>query len=191
MAVIIEANYSKKVGLPHYSSHQYSVTLRTELADLSQLERTNAELYSRLQTSVDGQIVNTGLVPSDQSGRFAAPGSGSGQPETFRSRSSTGPDSTVTSGNDPGEAGWRCSDKQRDLILKIVADHSLQKQDIEDLSVQRFGVGVRQLNKMQASGLIDELLETCTDRRQGRGNGGGRGSYRRTSGYPAAGRAGR
>ena len=35
MAIVIEANYTKKLGLPGYSSHQYSVTLRTELADLT------------------------------------------------------------------------------------------------------------------------------------------------------------
>ena len=34
--LIIEANYSKKLGLPGYSSHQYSVTIRTELGDLKQ-----------------------------------------------------------------------------------------------------------------------------------------------------------
>lgn len=38
--LIIEANYAKKVGLPAYSSHQFAVTLRTELTDLSQLEKT-------------------------------------------------------------------------------------------------------------------------------------------------------
>ena len=31
MAIILEANYSKKLGLPGYSSHQYAVTVRTEL----------------------------------------------------------------------------------------------------------------------------------------------------------------
>jgi len=31
---IIEANYSKKLGLPGYSSHQYSLTLRAEISDL-------------------------------------------------------------------------------------------------------------------------------------------------------------
>jgi hypothetical protein len=30
--VILEATYSKKLGLPGYSSHQYSVTVRAEVA---------------------------------------------------------------------------------------------------------------------------------------------------------------
>jgi hypothetical protein len=35
--LIIEANYSKKLGLPGYSSHQYSLTLRAEIADVSHM----------------------------------------------------------------------------------------------------------------------------------------------------------
>jgi hypothetical protein len=34
MAIVFEANYSKKLGLPGYSSHQYNVTVRVELADM-------------------------------------------------------------------------------------------------------------------------------------------------------------
>ena len=30
--LIIEANYSQKLGLPGYSSHQYSLTLRAEIS---------------------------------------------------------------------------------------------------------------------------------------------------------------
>jgi hypothetical protein len=32
-AIHLEANYSKKLGLPGYSSHQYSVTIKTEVTD--------------------------------------------------------------------------------------------------------------------------------------------------------------
>ena len=35
--IVIEANYSKKLGLRGYSSHQYSVTLRAEITELSQV----------------------------------------------------------------------------------------------------------------------------------------------------------
>ena len=34
----------------------------------------------------------------------------------------------------------------------------MEKQEVEDLSEQLFGTGVKQLNKMQASQLIDDLL---------------------------------
>ena len=55
---------------------------------------------------------------------------------------------------------WKCSDKQRDLILKLVDEHQLDKNNVEALAVERFGKGVKILNKVEASGLIDELLDT-------------------------------
>ena len=61
--VVIEANYSKKLGLPAYSSHSYSVTIRSEIADLSQVERESAKLYSILQSSVDREMQEPGFVP--------------------------------------------------------------------------------------------------------------------------------
>ena len=142
MPIFIEANYAKKIGLPDYSSHQFAVTLRTELSDLSLLEKTSAELYVRLQQSVDSQIVNPGYVPG-------SPLSSTKQTVPVASALGTAPE-------DP----WKCSEKQRDLILKIVNEHGLDKAEIEKLAQERYGIGVKQLNKLQASGLIDELLET-------------------------------
>jgi erythromycin esterase-like protein len=37
--IVLEANYSKKLGLPGYSSHQYSLTVRKEVSDISQVEK--------------------------------------------------------------------------------------------------------------------------------------------------------
>jgi hypothetical protein len=149
MPIIIEAVYAKKVGLPGYSSLQFGVTLRTELTDLAQLEKTTVDLYQRLQAAVDAQIVNPGLVPATPGApapRAMAPVPGTDEPQ------------------------WRCSDKQRDLILKIVAEHALDKTEVDQLAQERFGAGVRALNKLQASSLIDELLETYAsqNRRGGR-----------------------
>jgi hypothetical protein len=64
MPVIIEAHYAKKIGLPGYSSHQFAVTLRTELTELGQLERTVTDLYGRLQTAVDAELVKPGVMPA-------------------------------------------------------------------------------------------------------------------------------
>ena len=146
--LIIEANYAKKVGLPAYSSHQFSVTLRTELTDLSQLEKTAADLYQRLQAAVDTQIINPGLVPASN---------GALTPHPLPAPVQRGDEQT-----------WRCSEKQRDLILKIVAEHHLDKTSVDGLAQERFGTGVRQLNKLQASALIDELIETNSPARRGR-----------------------
>lgn len=62
MPIIIESNYSKKLGLPGYSSHSYSLTIRTELSDLGQLERESSKLYAILQGSVDREIQEVGFV---------------------------------------------------------------------------------------------------------------------------------
>ena len=155
MAIQLEANYSKKLGLPGYSSHQYSVTIRVELADIKQVESESSKLYELLQGSVDREIQQTGFLPINGSSNSNANG--------HSTNGSNGHHGTNGNGNGrhngQGDA-WSCSDKQRSLILKIVEDHRLDKQDIESLAQERFGKGVRQLNKMEASGLIEELLET-------------------------------
>jgi len=138
--ITLEANYSKKIGLPGYSSHQFSVSLKTELADVSQAEQESARLYDVLQNSVDSNIRQVGFLPSETKS------SGNGH----------------TNGNDQQKTQddkWACSDKQRDLILKITAENMLDKAKVETLAQDRFGKGVRQLNKLEASGLIEELLE--------------------------------
>jgi hypothetical protein len=141
--ITLEANYSKKIGLPQYSSHQFSVTLRTEIADLSKVHDESARLYSELQNAVDTSIKEIGYLPGEN-----------------------GHMSTHTNGN--GKDVWNCSDKQRDLIIKIVEDNKLDKNDIEKLAQDRFSKGVKQLNKLEASGLIDELLEKHGGKQTGR-----------------------
>ena len=38
-------------------------------------------------------------------------------------------------------------------------EHQLDKGQVDDTSREMFGVGVRELNKLQASGLIDRIIE--------------------------------
>lgn len=181
MAVFIKATYVKKLGLPQYSSHQYSVEVSAELTDLTQLAHASADLYARLQSAVDTQIVNPGFVPGETVPLASASRSAANPPNHVSTSAPASPASSANGGGDSEQ--WRCSDKQRDLILKIVAEHQLDKGDVDALARQRFGIGVKQLNKLQASGLIDELIEThgSTGNGRGRGNGGGerRGGYTR------------
>jgi hypothetical protein len=137
MALVLEANYSKKLGLPSYSSHQYSVTVRTELGDASMVDAESKRLYTLLQSCVDREIQSTGFLPGQQNGNGRHP----------------------TNGNhEDGPADeWKCSPKQKELILKIVEEQKLNKAEVEHLSFKLFSVGVRSLNKLQASGLISEL----------------------------------
>ena len=147
MAIVLEANYAKKLGLPGFSSHQYSVSIRAEVTDLSQIEQESSRLYGLLQHAVDQSIQQVGFMPDAATYGTAAPPANPRQPN---GRSST----------PNGQRGqWRCSDKQSALIQKIVQDHHLDKTEVEQLALDMFGVGVTQLDRLQASGLIDELFE--------------------------------
>ena len=49
MAVILELTYGKKLGLPMYSSHNFSVSLKSEVASLNDIPREVERVYSILQ----------------------------------------------------------------------------------------------------------------------------------------------
>ncbi len=153
MAVNIEMSYAKKLGLPEYSSHQFSISLTAEVANLEDVPAEVERVYQILQASVDDQIVKPGFVPGGDR----------------RVTNKNGHANNDTNGD---TKPWRCSDKQRALILKIVGEHHLDRDEIEQLAISRFGHGVVALNKLEASGLIDELL-TQTGRTSG-SKGGGR-----------------
>jgi hypothetical protein len=150
MAVKLIANYSKRLGLPGYSSHQFSVSVETEVLNVERVEEESNRLYQLLQDSVDREIQATGFVPPDG---YGMNGNGNGH----------------TNGN--GSEEWSCSDKQRDLILKLVGDHNLDKHEVEDLSHRLFQAPVKKLNRMQASNLIDQLLEMTGSKPKGKERG--------------------
>ena len=106
MPLILEANYSKKIELPGYSSHQFMVTLRTEITDVSAVQSESDRLYGLLQTAVDNSLQRVGYLPE--------PGPRNGNGRT--------PGHTNGNGN---RDGWQCSPKQRDLILRITEEHKL------------------------------------------------------------------
>ena len=58
----------------------------------------------------------------------------------------------------PPSHEWRCSDKQQELILKLIDEKNLAKNDIEQLANELFSKGVKSLNKLEASGLIERLF---------------------------------
>ena len=175
MAVILNLVYSKKLGLPNFSSHQCSVSIQTEIADLTQVTGEVKRLYALTQDAVDREIQEVGWLPDATSyGMHPLPngsnGNGCGRDEA------NGNGNCHSNGDHPGNGAWQCSDKQRQLIEKIVRENNLDKRDVESLSQEMFGAGVKALNRLQASGLIDELFERHGgQRRNGNGNGGGNG----------------
>jgi len=161
MAIKLSANYSKKLGLPQYSSHSFSASVEVELTDITQVEAEVQKLYLLLQHSVDQEIQHTGFTPGSNdssNGRAQSQPNGNGRsyPVQNNGRSSNGSHAHPQ----PRAAGdaWNCTDGQRGFILRIVSDNNMEKSEVEDLSQQLFGIGVKQLNKMQASQLIDDLL---------------------------------
>ena len=148
----LECNYSKKIGLPGYSSHQFLVTLRTEITDLSTVQAESERLYGLLQTAVDTSLQKVGWLPEPTPKNGNGNSAGNGR----------------SNGNGQTNDTWQCSPKQRDLILRITDEHKLDKNNVEQLAQDRFGKGVRQLNKLEMSGLIDELLEQVGQKPNGR-----------------------
>ena len=144
--ITLEANYSKKLGLPGYSSHQYSLTVRKEVADITQVENESRQLFATLQGNVDRDIQQTGFLPDSNGNGHRHNGNGNG--------------------HRPPEEKWNCSDKQRTLILKIVDESKLDKNGIDKLAQDRFGKSVKALNKLEASGLIEELIEQTGGKNQ-------------------------
>ncbi|WCJ60702.1 hypothetical protein NXS98_06130 [Fontisphaera persica] len=148
--IVLETNYSKKLGLPGYSSHQFSITLKTEIADLAQVQTESNRLYQLLQQSVDASIKEVGFLPTEV---------------PIQNRNGNGNGNGHHNGNDT----WECSDKQKALILKIVEEHKLDKKEIEALAQDRFGKGVKALNKLEASQIIEILLQEHSDNNKGNG----------------------
>ena len=153
--ITLECNYSKELGLPGYSSHQFSITLRTEIADLTQMQAESSRLYQLLQQGVNTSIKETGYLPTNGNGNGR--GNGQGQGKGGNGNSQTG-----------DNGAWNCSEKQQNLILKITDENKLDKNEVEALAQERFGKGVKALNKLEASDLIEELLEQ-TGQNKGRG----------------------
>ena len=173
MAIVLEANYAKKLGLPGYSSHQYSVSIRTELTDLSQVEQESSRLYRLLQDAVDQSIQEVGFMPDAHT--YGSANNGAAPPATNGRSHQHANGNGHANGSSTG--AWRCSDKQRGLIEKVVREKNLDKSEVEQIAQEMFGAGVRQLDRLQASGLIDELFEryNAGGRRNGkpRSNGNG------------------
>ncbi|HLH54084.1 MAG TPA: hypothetical protein VKY92_10775 [Verrucomicrobiae bacterium] len=137
--ITIECNYSKKLGLPQYSSHQFGITLRAELTNLDEVQAQSARLYLLLQQSVDASLQQPGLVPAVD-----------GLPS--RSAAHDGRNHSA----DPD--AWACSPKQRSLILRVAKEKGLPETQLEALAQSQFGKPPCKLTKPEASGLISKLL---------------------------------
>ena len=175
MAVILQMTYMKKLGLPNYSSHSCAASLTVEIADVSVAAQESTKLYALLQTAVDNEIQAVGFMPdattygmNNGNGSRITSGNGNTNANGSVARNGNGHSNGNGYGNGNGRHAapapsngdhWNCTDGQRGFILRIIAESSLTKQDVEEMAQQLFGAGVTSLDKMQASQLIEELLE--------------------------------
>ena len=177
MAVILQMTYMKKLGLPNYSSHSCAVSLTVEIPDVSVAAQESSKLYALLQTAVDNEIQQVGFMPDSTTyGMNNRQLNGNGHAGNGNGHSGNGNHRTAASASNNDDR-WNCTDGQRGFILRIISESKLNKQDVEEQALQLFGVGVKALDKMQASQLIEELLE-----KTGKQNGNGQ---RRWSRQPA------
>lgn len=151
MAVILAMTYQKKLGLPNYSSHSCSVSLTVEIPDASVAAQESAKLYQLLQTAVDNEIKEVGWMPNATLyGMDNRPSQNGAEHQTNGN------------GHHPnGSNGdrWNCTEGQKGFITRLVNDNNLDKQEVESIAQQLFGCGVKQCDRLQASQLIEELLE--------------------------------
>ena len=176
MAIKLIGNYAKRLGLPGYSSHQFSVSVETELSDTGDIQGEAARIYQLLQDAVDREIQETGFVPGDEyglrNGNDRSHSNGNGTSNGNGNHNGNGRTQyriDDTNGSNGQADRWSCSDKQRSFIEKLIDENKIDPATVEQTSHDRFGVGMRQLNKLQASGLISELLEVYGKSRNGKG----------------------
>jgi len=185
MAIKLIGNYAKRLGLPGYSSHQFSVSCETELTDLSRVPDEIARLYGLLQESVDREIQETGFVPGHDYGEVSP------NPRANSSHGNGSNGNGHVNGHSAAPRPWQCSDKQRELIAELAGELHLDDEAIDQRARRLFQRPASQLNKLAASGLISDLLAEAGTRRHqsstGNGTGNGNGTRpHRTQNLPAA-----
>ena len=63
MAILLEIHYDKRLELPGYSSHDFGVSLKTEITDLDQIRQESGRAYQILQKNIDSRIIHRGYKP--------------------------------------------------------------------------------------------------------------------------------
>ena len=138
MAILLEFKYDKRLGLPGYSSHDFGVSMRTEVNNVDQIKEESERAYRLLQQSVDAQLSNPGFVPSENGKE---------------------PESKGNQTNETDPQKWNCTERQRGLILKILNQNDLPESAIEEVAQDLHGQPMAKLGKLQVSTLISEVLD--------------------------------
>lgn len=158
MAVLIKCSVGKTIGLPGYSSYRFDLSADAEVSNLEDVPAEASRAYEMLMSCVDKEMSNnSGWLPGDEDRPQPKP--------SFQRGGTQGP----PSGQSPASSSpeWNCSQKQQALIQKLMDEHNIPFAELDELAHQRFRCGLKQLNKMSASGLIDELFSTYRSKAKG------------------------
>jgi hypothetical protein len=156
MSVHLEFNYGKKLGLPGYSSHNFTVSVRSEVSKPEDIMLETQRVYSILQESVDSQIIRTGFVPG-QNGQNTNQGQANPVSEGNVPRF-PGNDRQSPSQGHQDASSWKCSPKQAELILKILAENQLTQGYADKMANELHGKPMSALTKLEASGVVSEFI---------------------------------
>ena len=138
MAILLEFKYDKRLGLPGYSSHDFGVSMRTEVNNVEEIQEESERAYRLLQKSVDAQLRNPGFIASENGKEQRG-------------------EENQTEKTDPEK--WNCTERQRGLILKILSQNDLPELAVEEVAQELHGRSMSELGKMQVSTVISEVLD--------------------------------
>ncbi len=141
MAIVLKAKYSTGLTQAGLSEHRFSLSVRTKVADLTQVQTECARLYAVLQASVENMLQDHGSPPLNLNGHGE---------RRHMIRSLRG---------DQNRSIWACSRKQQKLLRRFIAKCNLDWSFIERAAQERFAKPVRALNQSQARELIRVLHE--------------------------------
>jgi len=141
MATVLKATYTTGLTQAGLSDHRFSLSLRTKVADLTQVQTECARLYAVLQASMENVLQNHGSLPLNLNGHGE---------RRHIIRSLRG---------DQNRSTWACSRKQRKLLRRFSAKCNLDWSFIERAAQERFAKPVQALNQSQARELIRVLHE--------------------------------
>jgi hypothetical protein len=141
MATVLKATYTTGLTQAGLSDHRFSLSLRTKVADLTQVETECARLYAVLQASMENVLQNHGSLPLNLNGHGE---------RRHIIRALRG---------DQNRSTWACSRKQRKLLRRFSAKCNLDWSFIERAAQERFAKPVQALNQSQARELIRVLHE--------------------------------
>ena len=141
MAIVLKATYSSGLTQADFSDQRFSLSVRTKVADLTQVQTECARLFAVLQASVENVLQNHGSLPLNLNGHGE---------RRHIIRSLRG---------DQNRSTWACSRKQRKLLRRFIAKCNLDWSFIERAAQERFAKPVQALNQSQARELIRVLHE--------------------------------